>query len=161
MQCGQLMKGEPFYLEALSFDRSNNEDRFCLKKVVDSVKDAEKLFKPISATTPEVVLYKQDKANGWNKSRLREVAQKRGEQVAELASLVGSTLDEQEKRESKYKEENMELQKQLEEAMRQLYAAQRVELSTQCCVCKMEAVQIAGGPVSTLHKPKQRAGDSD
>ena len=128
------------------------------------MKDAEKLFKPVSATTPEVALRKLARENGWNKLKLREMAQKRSEQVAELVSLVGSTLNEQEKWESKYKEnmeENMELRKQLEAAQRKLDVAQQFEISTQCCICKTETVQIVGGPNSAFEFLKQCAGDSD
>ena len=169
------MKGQPFYLEALSFDQSKNQEKFRFKKVVDSLQDARNSFQPVSCNPEEAALRsKLRRAEPYIKKLQETVkestarlkiaeetvqestakAQQRSAVVAELANLVGSTLTEHEKLENHYREETQALQQQLAEARRQLDAALQFEISTQCCVCKSELVQIVGGQVRILHSLK-------
>ena len=134
-ECGRLMEGNPFYLEALSFDSSKDEDKFKCKKVVDSVQDARDSFQPVSWTSEEAATRKQAKKES--------VQTKKVNLKVQLQELLRSTLDEHEK-------EKQYLQKELAEAKRKLDVAQQFEISTQCCICKSELVQIVGGQVSIL-----------
>ena len=135
-ECAKAMDGAPFYLQALSFDPSKNENPRHFRKVINSVEEGRQLFKAVSEDAgPPVV---KAKKHGSKKSIavLEGQVQKQVQCIEKLRGVVDSTLNENEKLQS--------MSRHLQEMLNATkMAAKQFEVSVQCCVCNSSKVSVA------------------